>query len=57
MLGTVFLHLLMNDQDDGADCTLGKFAGDTKLGETADVRGGCARGILIGWRNGQTGTS
>ena len=56
ILGPVLLNLLINDQDDGADCTLSKFAGDTKLGEMADVPGGCARGILTGWRNGQTGT-
>jgi len=35
-------HLLFNDLDEELECTLSKFADDTKLGGVADTLEGCA---------------
>ena len=54
-LGPILFNIFINGLHDETECNLTKFADDTKLGEMADVPGGCARGILTGWRNRQTG--
>ena len=41
-LGLIPFNFFINDMDDGADFTLSKFAGDTKLGGAADMTEGHA---------------
>jgi len=42
IVGLVFLNTFINDKDDGIECTLHKFSGDTNLSSMADTAGGNA---------------
>jgi len=59
VLAPVLFSLFITDLDDGAECTLSKFVGDTKMGRVADMPEGHAaiQRDLNSWRNGLSGAS
>ena len=51
-MGPIFFNIYINDLNEGMECTLHKFADDTKLGEVTDMPENSA---VQTWMDGSVG--